>query len=70
VRVGERLQTGMVRSGSSYLSQSDLALTFGLGAATEAAEVEVRWPNGTVESFGALAAGREHPLREGSGSRG
>ncbi len=53
VRTGERVQTRMVRSGSSYLSQSEIILTFGLGAAPGADEVEVRWPNGNVESYGA-----------------
>lgn len=65
VRVGEQVQSAMVRSGSSYLSQSDLALTFGLGGAQEASEVEVRWPNGRVESFGPRRGDREWRLTEG-----
>jgi hypothetical protein len=48
VRVGK--QWGMVRSGSSYASQSDLALTFGLGSDTSAT-VQVEWPSGAKQSF-------------------
>jgi hypothetical protein len=60
-----RVQTRMVRSGSSYLSQSDLALTFGLGPSTRAEDVEVRWPDGSVETFGAVSADQEVRLRQG-----
>jgi hypothetical protein len=38
----------MSRSGSSYLSQSEKILTFGLGSRTQADAVEIRWPSGTV----------------------
>jgi hypothetical protein len=36
----------MVRSGSSYASQSDLTLTFGLGADATPVTIEVEWPSG------------------------
>lgn len=42
-------QTQRVRSGSSYCSQSDLAVTFGLGADQKATQLEVIWPNGERE---------------------
>lgn len=67
VRSGEVKQTRMVRSGSSYLSHSSLTLTIGLGAAAQADEVEVRWPGGTVESFGPRPANRRHRIIEGGG---
>ncbi|HUQ90234.1 MAG TPA: CRTAC1 family protein [Bryobacteraceae bacterium] len=38
-----------VHSGSSYCSQSDLALTFGLGQSVQVTRVEVRWPGGAVQ---------------------
>ena len=38
-----------VRSGGSYLSQNDLRLRFGLGAATRAEKVEIRWPDGHTD---------------------
>lgn len=44
-------QTQVVRSGSSYASQSELVLTFGLGAETGAARVDVGWPSGTSQVF-------------------
>ena len=37
-----------MRSGSSYISQEDKRLHFGLGAAKQADLVEVRWPDGTM----------------------
>ncbi len=48
-------QWSTVRSGSSYCSQSDLALTFGLGR-ENSATVEIEWPSGTRQSLGKLAA--------------
>ncbi|HYO80079.1 MAG TPA: CRTAC1 family protein [Bryobacteraceae bacterium] len=60
---GERRQVDEVRSGGSYLSQSDLRLHFGLGDATHA-DVEVRWPNGNVEMFRGLAANDIHRITE------
>jgi hypothetical protein len=46
VQSAQGSQWQMVRSGSSYCSQSDLALTFGLGRDTTVAAVEVEWPGG------------------------
>jgi hypothetical protein len=40
-----------VRSGSSYLSQSELPLTFGLGKENEAELLSVRWPSGTISKY-------------------
>jgi hypothetical protein len=45
-----------VRAGGSYYSQSELTLTFGLGAAVAVDRVEVRWPNGRVETRERVAA--------------
>ena len=42
-------QWGVVRSGSSYCSQSDLALTFGLGKDASVGTLEVDWPSGTKQ---------------------
>ena len=47
-------QWQMVRSGSSYASQSDLALTFGFGADSAPVSVEVVWPSGTRQVFAAV----------------
>jgi hypothetical protein len=59
-------QWGMVRSGSSYCSQSDLALTFGLGKDTRAT-VEVEWPSGARQRFADLAADRLVVIDEAKG---
>ncbi|MFN3650493.1 MAG: CRTAC1 family protein [Armatimonadota bacterium] len=68
IRAGGQTQSRMVRSGSSYLSQNSLWPTFGLGGAVRVDDIEVRWPNGTVESFGAAEADQVLELREGKGA--
>ncbi len=50
VTVGKEIQTQEVHSGSSYLSSSDRRLTFGLGTATQADLLEIRWPSGKIFS--------------------
>lgn len=69
VEAGQRTLVDEVRSGSSYISQNDLRVHFGLGAATKADSVEVRWPSGLVERFGSLPADAIHTLKEGSGEK-
>jgi len=49
-------QWKMVHTGSSYCSQSDLALTFGLGSDPEAQSIEIDWPSGIKQKLGAEAA--------------
>ena len=49
------VQTQTVRSGSSYASQSELTLTFGLGRDTSVLTVAVQWPSGKAQTFTALA---------------
>ena len=58
-------QWQVVRSGSSYCSQSQLALTFGLGKDREVAALEVEWPSGTKQRFTKLGANRFITIREG-----
>ena len=60
-------QTDEVRSGGSYISQSDFRLHFGLGRAEKIESLEVRWPSGKVETFENLAADRFYALLEGEG---
>jgi hypothetical protein len=57
-----------VRSGSSYISQSDLRVHFGLGSVTKIDSVQVRWPSGLVERFGNLTLDAIHTLKEDSGA--
>ncbi len=56
-----------VKTGSSYLSQSELPLTFGLGAATGVASIEVTWPSGRVDKVPATAADQMLTIQEGKG---
>ena len=67
VTTGQRVQIDEVMSGSSYYSQNDLRLHFGLGRAESADRVEVRWPSGESESFQAIEGNRLIYIREGEG---
>ena len=53
----EATQSRTVKTGSSYLSQSELTLTFGLGPRESATRVVVEWPSGAVQEFSKVAAG-------------
>jgi hypothetical protein len=60
-------QTRTVKSGSSYLSQSELPVTFGLGRRDRVDRVIVTWPNGATEDVKNVATGREYNWVEGRG---
>ncbi|MBI1897120.1 MAG: CRTAC1 family protein, partial [Acidobacteria bacterium] len=57
-------QSQMVHSGSSYCSQSDLALTFGLGRDSRVTSVHVFWPNGARQRFENVAPNRHYSIAE------
>ncbi len=67
VTAGGQTQRQMLRSGSSYLSQSELMLTFGLGSLPEAEALEVRWPSGQVDRLGKTATNQLITVQEGGG---
>lgn len=67
VVAGEHSQIDEVMSGTSYLSQNDFRLHFGLGRATSVDLVEVRWPTGMVESFRKISPNQLIYLQEGRG---
>jgi len=67
VTAGGEKQWKMLRSGSSYLSQSELVLTFGLGAQTRAETIEIQWPSGQVDRLSNLDAGQTATVEEGKG---
>jgi hypothetical protein len=54
-----------VHSGSSYCSQSELTLTFGLGKETQAESVEITWPSGQHDTLKNLKANATYTLEEG-----
>jgi hypothetical protein len=56
-----------VKTGSSYCSQSELPVTFGLGGAAVASRLEVRWPSGRVDLADGVAADQVVTVREGQG---
>ena len=60
-------QSKMVKSGSSYLSQSELPLTFGLEKRDRVERAVIAWPSGRTEEFANLAAGRCYECTEGKG---
>ena len=57
----------MMKSGSSYLSQSELVLTFGLASHTKADAIEVQWPSGQVDKLTNINAGQTVTIEEGKG---
>jgi hypothetical protein len=67
VKAAKRILVDEVRSGSSYISQNDLRVHFGLGFAVKIDAVQVRWPSGLVEHFDNLSIDAIHMLKEGSG---
>jgi hypothetical protein len=69
IRSGGVKQFNEVRGGASYLSQNDLRLHFGLGTASKMDSVEIRWPNGTIETLQNVAADAIYTIVEGSGIR-
>ena len=69
IHAGGVRQIAEVRAGSSYLSQNDLRLHFGLGKAPEIDRVEIRWPSGKLETLENLPADSIYTMMEGSGIR-
>src|SRR5438045_1478871 len=67
VVTGQHSQINEVMSGSSYMSQNDFRLHFGLGQAEQADLVEVRWPLGLMESFKNVSVNQLLVVQEGHG---
>jgi hypothetical protein len=57
----------MVKGGSSYLSQSELVLTFGLGGKTQVASARIEWPSGKTDQLTNIAADQTITVEEGKG---
>jgi hypothetical protein len=64
------MQSRMVKGGSSYLSQSELPLTFGVGKQDRIDRIEVQWPNGRTEEYKNLTSSRSYQCLEGKGISG
>src|SRR5579871_3365386 len=67
VTAGSDKQWKMLRSGSSYLAQSELVLTFGLGAQSKADAIEIQWPSGQGDKLSNINAGQTVTVQEGKG---
>jgi enediyne biosynthesis protein E4 len=67
---GGASQMRVVRSGSSYLSQSERALTFGVGRADQVDRVTVDWPSGTRQEFTKMPTKNAHQITENKGLSG
>ena len=64
---GGTSQSRLVKSGSSYLSQSELPVTFGVGRRDRVDRVVVQWPSGRTEEFPNIATGQAYDCTEGQG---
>jgi enediyne biosynthesis protein E4 len=62
-----QMQSRTVRAGSSYLSQSELPITFGLGPHEKIDRVVIDWPNGRTEGYKNLACGKTYECLETKG---
>ncbi len=70
VTVGERSMMRELKAGSSYLSQNDLRLHFGLGKAEKADRLVVRWPGGAIQVFEGVGANQILSITEGEQALG
>jgi hypothetical protein len=68
VKTASRILVDEVRSGSSYDSNNDMRVHFGLGSAAKIEWVEVRWPSGLTERYTNLTVDQTHTLKEGLGT--
>jgi hypothetical protein len=67
VTTGKIRQRQDVVSGGSYGSQNDMTLHFGLGAATSVDKVEIKWPDGAIETVAISGVDRKLTIVEGKG---
>jgi hypothetical protein len=61
---GGETQMRTIRGGSSYLSQSELPLTFGVGKSDRVDRLAVEWPSGTTQEFKNISTGKAYELHE------
>jgi hypothetical protein len=67
VRIGKRVLVDEVRSGSSYDSNNDMRVHFGLGSVNKIDDLEIRWPSGLMERFTTVKIDSISTMTEGSG---
>jgi len=64
---GDLTQLDEVRSGDSYISQSDLRLHFGLQKRTKVDSIQVLWPSGLIDKVSGVGVNRIVTIKEGQG---
>ncbi len=64
---GAASQSRLVHGGSSYLSQSELPVTFGVAKSEKIARVTIDWPSGRTEEYKNLATGKAYEIVENKG---
>jgi enediyne biosynthesis protein E4 len=67
IYAGGASQSRLVKGGSSYLSQSELPVTFGVGKRDRIERATIQWPSGREEEFKNLTSGRAYECEEGRG---
>ena len=67
MKAGGRVLVDEVRSGSSYISNSDRRAHFGLGTVRKIEWIEIRWPSGLTETFENPKVDTILKITEGSG---
>lgn len=67
ITTADGAQIDEVRSGSSYYSQNDLRVNFGVGKNKQIKLIEVRWPSGQIDSLADTAVNQIITIKEGSG---
>jgi hypothetical protein len=65
VKAGAKTWTSEVRSGGSYISQSDRRVLIGLGGLSKIDSVDIRWPDGESQRFENLTPGKYYLLKQG-----
>ncbi len=66
-RIGDQVITRRITTGGSYLSQSELTATIGLGQAKQIDELKVFWPDGKSDTLKQLPANAIHHIQQGKG---
>ncbi|MXZ01714.1 CRTAC1 family protein [Candidatus Poribacteria bacterium] len=69
VKSGNSVQQQMIRTGSSYCSQSEMTLTFGLGNSKTVENLEIQWPSGEIDRYGELKANQLIEAIEGASKK-
>jgi len=67
VHAGGMVQTRFITTGGSYLGQSELVATFGLDEAKRVERLEVRWPDGQIETLDASPSNSSIVIQQGRG---